>query len=140
MCSEPSDAMIKTYVSSSLPSNDDLDDHSAMLKVVHDVTAPSEWDDVMRSKLPVMVLFTNKRCGVKCESVRNILSRLDLIFEDTVKFYTVNTDEQRFIPPYYEIDVYSLPTSVVYKDGWEMERVIDEDDPSLLEKLARKYI
>ncbi|KFK35755.1 hypothetical protein AALP_AA4G032200 [Arabis alpina] len=117
MCSEPSDALIKTYVSSSLPVNDDLVD-SANLKVLHKITE-SEWDSlVMESRVPVMVLYTDEQCGPHCERLQNIMENLDEgYYNGKFKFYTVDRREE----PSISYGIYFSPFIIVFKGGYAVD-------------------
>ncbi|KAJ0230882.1 Thioredoxin domain-containing protein [Hirschfeldia incana] len=121
MCSE-SDALIKTYVSSSLPSNDGLV-MSAKLKV-HKISG-SEWDSlVIDSEVPVMVMFTAYWCG-PCRVMSPMFDKLASQFTDGFKFYTLDVDQETDIAERYAIR--SMPTTIVFKSGNVVARVTGVD-------------
>ncbi|CAL9218748.1 unnamed protein product [Arabidopsis halleri] len=129
MCSE-SDPLIKTYVSSSLPSDNSL---------VYSVQSisESEWDSlVIQSKIPVMVLFTAENCS-GCKKVQDRMQELDLEFKDHFKFYTVDVDKEIVIEAQYS--AYDLPTTIVFKDGEEKDRLIGVK-PEILRQLVNQYM
>ncbi|KAL0741832.1 hypothetical protein Bca4012_083345 [Brassica carinata] len=133
VCSE-SDALIKTYVSSSQLSNDDLV-HSAKLKV-HKISG-SEWDSlVIQSELPVMVLFTADWCG-PCRVMSPLLENLYSVFTDHIKFYTLDVDQEGEIAERYRIR--SMPTTIIFKGGNEVARVIGVDLEKVSE-LVKQYV
>ncbi|RID65843.1 hypothetical protein BRARA_D01017 [Brassica rapa] len=133
MCSE-SRSLIKTYVSSSLPSNDDLV-HPAKLKVIE--ISESEWDSrVVQSELPVMVLFTADWCG-PCRIMSPILDKLDSDYTDRFTFYTLDIDKNTAIAERYSIR--AMPTTIVFKGGDEVARVTGAI-PSILYELVEQYV
>ncbi|CAN6831103.1 unnamed protein product [Brassica oleracea] len=122
-----SDALIKTYVSSSLQSNDGFV-KSAKLKV-HKISG-SEWDSlVIKSELPVMVLFTAQWCG-PCRVISPMLDKLASGFTNRLKFYTLDVDQDSDIAERYFVR--SLPTTITFKDGNKVARVTGVD----LEKIS----
>ncbi|KAJ4899484.1 Thioredoxin superfamily protein [Raphanus sativus] len=132
MCSE-SDALIKTYVSSSLPSNGDLV-HSAQLKV-HKISE-SEWDSlVIKSELPVMVMFTANWCG-PCRLIAPKYIAFDLEFTGRFKLYTVDIDEEQVMAERYGIR--AMPTSIVFIGGEKVAMVVGAN-PSALHAVLEKY-
>ncbi|CAL9218751.1 unnamed protein product, partial [Arabidopsis halleri] len=128
MCSE-SDPLIKTYVSSSLLSDNGL------VYSVQSISG-SEWDSlVIQSKISVMVLFTAENC-LECNSVHEIMLELDLIYGDRFKFYTIDVDKEKDIGARY---AYDLPTTIVFKDGKEKDRVTGVQ-PEILRELVLQYM
>ncbi|KAL1195275.1 Thioredoxin M4 [Cardamine amara subsp. amara] len=96
--SSETDPVIKTYVSSSLPSNDDL--------VYPGI---SKWETlVIESRVPSMVMFTElKRCitvGPYCRGLVTTMEKLSKDFNGRFKFYSVETDEEPGIAHSYHVD------------------------------------
>ncbi|CAL9218746.1 unnamed protein product, partial [Arabidopsis halleri] len=124
-----SDLLIKTYVSSSLPSNDSL---VSSVKFISD----SEWDSlVIQSEVPVMVLFTAVWCG-QCRLMLPIFDKLDLDYKDQFKFYRVDTDEDEGIAARYMVTV--LPNTIVFKGGDQMTSYLGAS-PQKLKELVEQY-
>ncbi|XP_010500926.1 PREDICTED: uncharacterized protein LOC104778230 isoform X1 [Camelina sativa] len=136
MCSE-FDPLIKTYVSSSHQSNENLVSSGGKLKdEVHSITY-SEWDSlVIQSKLPVMVMFTAQWCG-PCRVMIPILNRMDSRYKNKFKFYTVNFDDETRIAARFDIKY--LPTTLVFKGGDQMAKFTGAN-PMMLEKLVREFM
>ncbi|CAH8384454.1 unnamed protein product [Eruca vesicaria subsp. sativa] len=134
MCSE-SDALIKTYVSSSLPSNNDLV-HSAKLKVVNRISE-SEWDSlVIKSELPVVVMFTADWCG-PCRFIAPKYVAFSEEFTGRFKFYTVDADVEQAIAE--RCDIRAMPTFLVFKGGEKVAVVVGANPYALLSVLE-KYV
>ncbi|KAL0845742.1 hypothetical protein Bca101_018988 [Brassica carinata] len=128
--------LIKTYVSSSLPSNDDLV-HSAKLKEVNEIS-DMEWDpQVIESELPVMVMFTAGWCGWYCPAMTDILEELDTKFTNRFKFYTLDIDDEEAISTRYHIQ--GVPTNIIFKGGDEVARV-DGYYPDKVRELVDQYV
>ncbi|KAG7595042.1 Thioredoxin-like superfamily [Arabidopsis thaliana x Arabidopsis arenosa] len=128
MCSE-SDRLIKTYVSSSLSSNDDL---------VYSVQSISEWEWdslVLQSKIPVMVLFKTTLCPT-CRLVQLEMDVLDFQFKDRFQFYTIDVNKANNIQERYE--AFTIPTTIVFIGGDEVDRVIGYQ-PGELRNIVNKY-
>ncbi|KAG7649432.1 Thioredoxin-like superfamily [Arabidopsis thaliana x Arabidopsis arenosa] len=137
MCSE-FDPLIKTYVSSSLPSksNDGLVYSRKLKDEVHSITE-SEWESlVIQSELPVMVMFTARWCG-PCRDMIPILNKMDSEYKNEFKFYTVNFDTEIRLTERFDISY--LPTTLVFKGGEQMAKVKGAD-PKKLRELVKKYI
>ncbi|KAG2314002.1 hypothetical protein Bca52824_017124 [Brassica carinata] len=98
--SESDDILIKSYVSSSLPSNDDLV-YSSKLKV--NKISGTEWDSlVIKSEVPVMVMFTQYWCPL-CETLSPVLDKFDTEYTGRFKFYTLDTAEETDIASRYHV-------------------------------------
>ncbi|CAN6928019.1 unnamed protein product [Brassica oleracea] len=99
ICSE-SGALIKTYVSSPLHS-DDSKTKRRKLKIPY--VSESDWDSlVMESKVPVMVMFTAEWCG-PCRAMSPMLDQLNSEFAGRFKSYRVDIDLEREIAPRWDI-------------------------------------
>ncbi|CAG7867899.1 hypothetical protein BRARA_F00149 [Brassica rapa] len=127
MCSE-SDALIKTYVSSTLHSDDLL---------IHEVPK-SDWDSlVMESKAPVMVLFTAYLCPT-CFIMSFNMDTLDLKFAGRFKFYSVDLDDEPEIGARW--GVLTCPTTVVFKLGKVMDKRTGFLNEATQMDIVEKYI
>ncbi|ESQ30133.1 hypothetical protein EUTSA_v10011839mg [Eutrema salsugineum] len=134
MCSD-SDLLIKTYVSSSLPSNNDFI-YSAKLMAIDSVTE-SEWDSlVIQSEVPVMVMFTAKWCD-PCRMMRSIMDAMASNLTGRFKFYVVDFEQEESIVSRY--NVFALPTNIVFKGGEEVARVVGFNVRRVRE-LVDKYV
>ncbi|CAA7013788.1 unnamed protein product [Microthlaspi erraticum] len=128
MCLE-SDHLIKTYVSSSLPSNDDLL-YPAKLNTVRNITE-SEWDSLvmMSDEVPVLVMFTSDHCK-HCPMMNLILNKLDLTYSGRFKFYTIDFDKEPVIAKRYYVT--ELPTTYIFIGGSIEAEVIGFDPPKVM--------
>lgn len=76
---------------------------------------------VLKSNKPVIVDFWADWCSA-CHSVKPIVEKLALKYNDRITFYRMNADACQNITSTYQIT--SLPTFVVYYHGNSVERLI----------------
>ncbi|KAG2241754.1 hypothetical protein Bca52824_096403 [Brassica carinata] len=132
VCSE-SDALIKTYVSSSQLSNDDLV-HSAKLKV------QDLWIGMGFTSNPVRTPghgFVHSRLVRPMSRHEPSIENLYSVFTDHIKFYTLDVDQEGEIAERYRIR--SMPTTIIFKGGNEVARVIGVDLEKVSE-LVKQYV
>ncbi|EOA36467.1 hypothetical protein CARUB_v10011062mg, partial [Capsella rubella] len=97
----------------------------------------SEWDSlVIKSKLPVMVMFVAHWCG-PCRVSIPILNKFAWQYKNKFKFDTVDIDSQVGISSRYHIT--RLPTTIVFKGGVQVARVTQFSE-YMLDELVKKYM
>ncbi|HPC39109.1 MAG TPA: thioredoxin [Exilispira sp.] len=88
-------------------------------------------DEVLKSKLPVLVDFWAPWCG-PCRMVAPIVEEIAKEYEGKIKVCKVNTDEAQNIAMKYQIA--SIPTLAIFKDGKEVKRQIGALPKPMLKK------
>ncbi|NTW71024.1 MAG: thioredoxin [Eubacteriaceae bacterium] len=78
-------------------------------------------NEVLNSKLPVMVDFWAEWCG-PCQMVLPIVDELGNEFEGVAKIAKLNVDENRALAMKYR--VMSIPTVLFFKNGEEVKREV----------------
>ena len=91
-----------------------------MSKIIHS-SESSFGNDVLQSKLPVMVDFWAEWCG-PCRAIAPVLEELSDDFDGKAHIVKVNVDENGKLAGDYE--VHGIPCLVIFKDGKEVERVV----------------
>lgn len=89
-----------------------------MLKAVTDSTFEA---DVMKSKRPVLVDFWAPWCG-PCIAMEPALKELAQEFDGKVDILKLNVDENPATAQSF--GVMSIPTSMLFKDGQPIERIV----------------
>lgn len=85
------------------------------------VTAQTFEDQVIQSKLPVLVDFNAPWCG-PCKKLAPILHDLAAAFVGKIDFVEVDAQTDPDIAQKY--GVMSLPTIIIFKDGSENSRLV----------------
>ncbi|MGB3402897.1 MAG: thioredoxin [Microcoleaceae cyanobacterium] len=101
------------------------------------VTDASFKDDVLESKIPVLVDFWAPWCG-PCRMVGPVVEEIADQYEGKVKVVKVNTDENPQIAGQYGIR--SIPTLMVFKDGQRVDMVVGAVPKTTLSNTLEKYL
>lgn len=85
------------------------------------VTDQNFADEVLKSKLPVLVDFYADWCG-PCKMIAPLVEEMAVEFEGKAKVLKLNTEEAMDTTQNY--GVMSIPTLIFFKDGEEVDRIV----------------
>lgn len=104
--------------------------------MILDVGVDNFMQEVLESKLPVLVDFWAPWCG-PCKAVAPIVEKLANENKDKLKVVKVNTDENSELPSKYGI--MSIPTLILFKNGKEIDRITGFN-PDKIEAMVKKEV
>ena len=102
---------------------------------IQDVTDQTFQKDVLQSDKPVLVDFWAPWCG-PCKMAAPVLEELSTEYNDKVNIVKVNVDDNQAISSQYGI--LSIPTTVLFKGGKEVDRHIGFAGKGPFEELIKK--
>ncbi len=99
------------------------------------ITSDEFGEKVLKSTTPVVVDFWAPWCG-PCRLAEPVLEELSEEYKDKVLIMKVNVDENQDLAAKY--DVLSIPTTILYKDGQEVDRQIGFSGKQAFDDLIKK--
>jgi thioredoxin 1 len=99
--------------------------------MVTEVTARNFKEEVLSSKIPVLVDFWAAWCG-PCKSVAPIIDALSEEYKDKIKFAKVNVDNSPDLAAQYGI--MSIPTILILNEGKVVTQTVGAQSKSQFKK------
>ena len=107
-----------------------------MSKIIHS-SESSFGNDVLQSKLPVMVDFWAEWCG-PCRAIAPVLEELSDDYDGKAHIVKVNVDENGKLAGDYE--VHGIPCLVIFKDGKEVGRVVGAGSKEVYAEKLKQFV
>jgi len=107
-----------------------------MSKIIHS-SESSFGNDVLQSKLPVMVDFWAEWCG-PCRAIAPVLEELSDDYDGKAHIVKVNVDENGKLAADYQ--VHGIPCLVIFKDGKEVERVVGAGSKEVYAEKLKQFV
>jgi|TARA_B110001454_G_scaffold31027_1_gene30301 thioredoxin 1 len=107
-----------------------------MSKIIHS-SESSFGNDVLQSKLPVMVDFWAEWCG-PCRAIAPVLEELSEDYDGKAHIVKINVDENAKLSADYQ--VHGIPCLVIFKDGKEVERVVGAGSKEVYAEKLEQFV
>jgi thioredoxin 1 len=104
---------------------------------VNKVTSTDFDSQVLQGSTPVLVDFYADWCG-PCKLAEPVLDELSESYKDKVKIVKLNVDEENALAGKY--GVMSIPTTILFRNGQEVDRQIGFGGKQTFENLIKKGI
>lgn len=108
-----------------------------MNELVRNITDDEFTAHVSNADKPVLVDFWAEWCG-PCRILAPTVDAIAEIYKDRVGVFKMNVDENPRVPQ--ELGVRGIPTLVVYKGGFEQERIVGAVTHAAISRLIEKYV
>ncbi|MBN1168570.1 thioredoxin [Candidatus Woesebacteria bacterium] len=102
-----------------------------------DISEKDFEEKVLKAEKPVMVDFWAPWCG-PCRMAGPVLEELSEEYSDKISIVKLNVDENQQTAQKY--DVMSIPTTIIFKDGKEVDRQIGFAGKQGFENAIKKFI
>jgi thioredoxin 1 len=105
--------------------------------VMIELTVENFEEEVMKSKMPVLVDFWGPRCE-PCKALMPHVEKLEEKYGDRVKFCKLDTSKNMRLA--ISQKVMGLPTLIVYKNGQKADEVTKNVTIEMVEEMIKKNI
>jgi len=87
--------------------------------------------EVLDSEIPVVVDFWAEWC-MPCRMIVPVINELSGEYKGKIKFVKINVDDNTELTT--ELQILSIPTLVIFKDGKVVKRIIGANPKNVIEK------
>lgn len=101
------------------------------------VTDKNFEEEILKSKLPVMVDFWAEWCG-PCRIVGPLVEELAKTYKDKIKIVKMDVDKNRETP--IKFGIRNIPTLILFKDGQVTQTIIGAQPKSHIEEELKKLL
>jgi len=108
-----------------------------MSEIIHEIDDENFESEVLGSEQPVLVDFWAPWCG-PCKAIGPIVDDLASVFNDKVRFFKCNVDENPVTPSKFGIK--AIPTLIFFKDGEVAEQITGMVAKSKLEEALNNIV
>lgn len=108
-----------------------------MSDLVRNITDEEFDASVSHSAMPVLIDFWAEWCG-PCRMLAPTVDAIAEAYKDRVGVFKMNVDENTKVPQ--QLGIRGIPTLLVYKGGFEQERLVGAVTQAAISRLIEKYI
>src|SRR5713226_8422291 len=102
-----------------------------------EVTDANFQDEVIKSKLPVLIDFWAEWCG-PCKMIAPIVDELAKKYDGKLRVGKLDVDSNGSVPELF--DVQGIPTLILFKDGNAVEQIIGFRTKDQLDKVVAPHL
>ena len=108
-----------------------------MNALINHVTKESFEEEIVKSKLPVLIDFWAQWCG-PCRAVAPVLDEIAQEYEGEIRVVKVNTDEQPEMADQFNIT--TIPTLLLYSNEHEVSRMVGVHPKENIEAFIDEHV
>ncbi len=107
------------------------------MSAVSEVSDNTFQNEVLQSKVPVLVDFWAEWCG-PCKALSPKLEEISSSYQGKVKFVKMDVDANQQVPAQFGIR--GIPTLILFKDGKMLDQVVGNQPKDVIEKLLNRAV